>query len=100
MATVKTMLASVIICSALLTLAGCGSVEEVQATVTRAEKFECGDRFMCGCIGSDDYRTTIKIKDGRIDNLCAYVGEVGDSITGYWRSGHWDHALNGFHLTN
>lgn len=88
------------ICLAVLLLTGCGTTTEVQVTVIKAEKFECGDKFMCGCIGSANYRTTVKTDDGRIDNLCAYVGEIGDTLAGYWVSGHWDHGVNGFRLTN
>ena len=83
-----------------LLISGCGEVEQVSVTIINVEKLDCGGDFMCGCIGGLDYITVIKTEDGKVDSMCAYVGEVGEVITGYWTSGHWDGSSNGFRRVN
>ena len=93
-----------IILSALLALTvGCENANaadsrkvQVQVTVIRATPFDCEGKWLCGCIGSENVRTTIKTPDGRIDHLCGYYGEVGDTITGKWVSGYSNTDMNGF----
>lgn len=79
---------------------GCGEVTETKATITKVEKFDCGDKVLCGCSSGMDYHTAVKTSESYVANICAYVGEVGDSFTGYWQTGHWDNIHNGFSLRN
>jgi hypothetical protein len=87
----KTLAAVVI----LLLCAGCGTRTKVTVEVIKVESNE-GKGWMRACLSGPNYRTTVKTKDGKVDSVCTYLGEVGDSVTGYWIEGNMDASSNGF----
>jgi hypothetical protein len=85
-----------IIISLLTAVISCSSGEwhAVEVTVIRVEKNP--DEFWHSCISGMNYTTVAKTTDGRVDSVCDFLGEVGDKVSGYWRTGHSDPDGNGF----
>lgn len=79
----------------LLLLMGCseGTREPVVVTIYQIEpEVTSWSRRSC----SADYKTYVRTDDGRTDYLCGKWGAIGQKISGYWVTGHWDVSVNGF----
>ena len=85
----------IILLVCLLTLVGCGEIEPVTVTIIDTYKETTG----WGCIGTNQV-TVVKTQHGNVAKVCGKWGEVGETFSGWWRSGHFDPIANGFRLTN
>lgn len=79
----------------LLLVGGCGEIRQVDAEIVKVPN----DDTAMGCVGTDS-RTVFRTEEGYTDYLCGDYGTAGDKVKGFWMTGHWDAARNGFSLTN
>ena len=82
----------IIVCIVILT--GCSAGSKTPVTAKIVSVTDKDDSAM-GCIGTS-YRTVVETDDGWRDRICGVWGKEGDTMRGFWVSGHWDASINGF----
>ncbi len=66
----------------VLTLLGCGSTKELDATV-----IEIKESTFCHAV------SVFRADDGHVGSICEWIGPIGTRIKAYWTVGHvWDHC--------